>query len=204
MSQALLGICDNAPLADPNYLNHPHYSWPSDRVVVSLISGQGYFIFLYGRTKQNIHNREGGSKENKQTRSWASSKCKKGDFVTLLCSSPCIASVYSSEIPTKSPGMLMLTALSCRLPCSVHFSVLHLSLDCRLPPTFVRYPFLSTDLFFLLTDSGTFLPSYSSGLVGDLARKPFVWVSRQNRQRNLLTGTYPHPQKWMPPIVSQI
>ena len=69
-------VCDNSPLADPHYLN---LSWPSDRQVVSLISGQGYFIFLYRHTKHNIHNWKSGGKENKQTRSWVRSKHKKGE-----------------------------------------------------------------------------------------------------------------------------
>ena len=60
----------------PSYLNFLNHSWPSDRLVVSLISGQGYFTFLYRHTK---HNREGGRKENKQTRTWVNSKCKKGE-----------------------------------------------------------------------------------------------------------------------------
>ena len=34
----------------------------------------------------------------------------------------------------------------------------------------------------------------SSGLIGNLVRKPFVWVLHQNRQRNPLTGPYPCPQ----------
>ena len=38
----------------------------------------------------------------------------------------------------------------------------------------------------------TFLPLSSSGLVGDLARKPFVWASRQNRQRDPMTHTHTH------------
>ena len=42
--------------------------------MVSLISSQGYFTFLYKPTKHNIHNREGGGKENKQTQTWVGSK----------------------------------------------------------------------------------------------------------------------------------
>ena len=38
--------------------------------------------------------------------------------------------------------------------------------------------------------SGILLPSSSSGIVGDLTHKPFVWVSRQNRQRDRLAGTH--------------
>ena len=61
------------PLAGPHYLNLLNYLWSSDRLVVSLISRQGYFTFLYKHTKHNIHNREGGRKENKQTRTRVSS-----------------------------------------------------------------------------------------------------------------------------------
>ena len=85
-----------------------------------------------------------------------------------------------------SSCFLLLTALFSVLVSSFHCSVLSTSLD-----------------WFFLFSSGTFLPSFFSGLAGNLARKLFVWVSRQNRQGNLLTGTYPHPQKWMPDIVSQ-
>ena len=58
----------------------------------------------------------------------------------------------------------------------------------------------------LLTALGPCLSSSSSGLVGNLVHKPFVWVSRQSRQRNPLTGTHPHlhPQKWMPSIIPQV
>ena len=72
-------IYDNTPLAGLHYLNPLNHSWPSDRQVVSLISGQGYFTFLYEHTKNNIHNRESGRKENKQTRTWVSSERKKGE-----------------------------------------------------------------------------------------------------------------------------
>ena len=57
--------CDNTPLADPHYLNLLSYSWPSDCLEVSLNSSQGYFTFLYRHIKHNIHNWEGGGKENK-------------------------------------------------------------------------------------------------------------------------------------------
>ena len=49
-------------LADPHYLNFrkPLMAIKSDRLVVSLISDQGHYTFLYGHTK---HNQEGGRKE---------------------------------------------------------------------------------------------------------------------------------------------
>ena len=55
--------CDNTLHADPHYLNHPNYSWPLDSLVFFLISDQGYFTFLYRHATCNIHNREGGRKE---------------------------------------------------------------------------------------------------------------------------------------------
>ena len=48
------------PLTDPHYFNLLNTSWPSDHLVVSFIFGQEYFTFLYGHTKHNIHDREGG------------------------------------------------------------------------------------------------------------------------------------------------
>ena len=52
---------------------------------------------------------------------------------------------------------------------------------------------------YLLIALGPCLSSSSSSLIENLAHKPFVWVSRQNRQRNPLTGAYPHPQNKCPP-----
>ena len=78
--------------------------------------------------------------------------------------------------PAQSPQVLTL-AVACTL--------LLTALSCSLLPTA-----LVCSLF--LTDTGTFLPSSSSGLVGDLAHKPFVWLSRQNRQRDPLTSIHTH------------
>ena len=191
-------ICDTTPLAAPYYLNLLNQSWPSDRLVVSPISGQGYFTFLYGHTKHNIHNRERGRKENKQTRIWFSSKPKKGvvcdNFAELSAHLWANASVYSGEIPTKLPGTLthplMLANAASESTGPSSCSLLFTASFCRLPPS-VDCPVLS-------------LPS-SSGPVGDLARKPFVWVSHKNRQRDPLPGTHPHPHtQRMPNIVPHI
>ena len=160
--------------AGPTISARLNHSWPVIRLVVFLISGQGYFTFLYRYAK---HNREGGRKKTQTNRS----KRKREKFVTLLCSSPCIYRLSRAcilrETSTKPLGMLnhLLTDLFCRLVSAAPFCWLCASLDWPLLPTV----------------SGTFLPS-SSGLVGDLARKPFVWVSRQNRQRDSLTGTHTH------------
>ena len=72
--------------------------------------------------------------------------------------------------------------------------------DRQLPPTSADCSLLVTALFSSF-DLRPYLPSSSFCLVGDLACKSFMCVSRQNRQRNLLTGTHPHPLKQMPNIV---
>ena len=73
----------------------------SDRLVVSLISDQGYFTFLYGYTKYNIHNWEGGRKESKKKQVQEERSLRY--FPSILLA---IASMYSSESLTNSPGML--------------------------------------------------------------------------------------------------
>ena len=153
-------MCDNTPPADPHYLNHSNHSWPLDRLGVYLISGQEYFTFLYGHTKHNIHTQEGERKENKQTRTWISSKPKKGEvydtFVQFSVHLQAIASVYSHKVtrnadPSSQIGqrdlwsphpssrllspvdcLILSTSLFCPLLCSVHFSVLSPSLFCPL------------------------------------------------------------------------
>ena len=130
--------CDNTLLAGPHYLNLPNYSWPSDRLVVSLISGQEYFTFPYRHTKHNIHNREGGRKENKQTLSWVSPKCKKGEVCdTFLRNSHKVTSQMLTHLLMLANLAWVHTsyqspALSCWLPCSAFFSWLSASLFCSL------------------------------------------------------------------------
>ena len=109
--------------------------------------------------------------------------------------------VHLSEIPTKPPGMLthiltLANPVSQSTGSSSHLSRPSASPDfCRLLSP-VDYPVLSTALVSSASSSvlpRTFPPSSSSGRVGGLELMPFVWVSHQNRQRNLLTGTYQHP-----------
>ena len=136
--------CDNTPLANPHYLKLLKYSWPSDHLVVSLISGQGYFTFLYRYTKHNIHNREGGRKENEQTQTWVSSKHKKGeDCDTFLAfyelSRACIwVKVTRNADSSSHIGQPSLWIHTSQQSASPHFYVLPSSLFC-LP--------LSTGLF---------------------------------------------------------
>ena len=77
-----------------------------------------------------------------------------------------------------------------------HLQLTILPLDCYITPTVLlcsllltaslRPPFVNSPSFF----SGTFLSSSTSGLAGDLIIRPFVWVSRQSRQRDSLTSAH--------------
>ena len=136
---------DNTLPADPHYLNFLNHSWLSDCLVISLISSQRYFTFLYRHTKHNIHNREGGRIENKQTWTRVSSKHNKGEVCDtfLAFCEPLHGCIWErfpqsnqkrwlilSHWPTQhlSPQVLavacslLLTALFCWLLCSASFS----------------------------------------------------------------------------------
>ena len=93
--QYKLSWCDNT-------LPKPLLAIRSGRLVFSLISDQGYFTFLYGHTKHNIHNREGGRKENKHWH-WLALSARRKKFVTLLCSSLCICRLLRAHIRAKFP-----------------------------------------------------------------------------------------------------
>ena len=93
---------------------------------------QGYHTFLYGHIK---YNREGEIKrKNEQTRTWVSSKRKKGSFVTLhsLCicrlSPACILRETSTEASRNANSSLTVFP-HCLLLLSV------LSLNCNITPT---------------------------------------------------------------------
>ena len=69
--------------------------------MVSLLSGQPYFTFLYKHTKHNIHNREGGRKENKPGLRLAPNG-RREKFLTLLCSFLCICGLLRAFLRAKS------------------------------------------------------------------------------------------------------
>ena len=148
-----------------------NYTWP---VIHQVVSDQGYYTFLYGHTK---YNREGGRKE--QTRTWVSSKRKKEEVYGTLCSSPCILHETStkatnnvnSSLTDFSHWLLLLTVLP---------------LHCYLKPTSLFFHALSTGSLCLLTD----LPSLFYFQTRRRSRpRSFEWLSRQNRQRDRLSGT---------------
>ena len=106
-------------------------------------------------------------KKNKPARTWVSPKRKKGEVLALFKHSMAIMSMYLNEIPTQLPG-----TLTRPLALADLFQQSPLS-DCRLSLTLTNSS--------LLTALGPCLSSSSSSLIGNLVRKPFVWVSHQNR-----------------------
>ena len=116
-----------------------------------------------------------------QSRLVLAPSAKREESGTLLCIL-CFCGLTRAKLPQATsnadlssrvgqPGICKSTGLSSRLFdfCWLVSSALLSSLD---------WP--SLDCSLLQTVPGTFLPSSSFVLVGDLARKPFVWVSRQN------------------------
>ena len=93
--------CDNTPAGRSHYLDLPNHPWPSDRLVVSLISGQGYFTFLYKHTKHNIHNRGGWKK--RRTNNHRLGLAPSARRETLLCSFLCICGLSRACIRAKFP-----------------------------------------------------------------------------------------------------
>ena len=173
--------------------------------MVFLISGQGYFTFLYGYAKRNW---EGVRKEEQTIGLGLAPSTRGGSLSHFLWAN---ASVYSSENTHKAtrnadfcwlvfslPDFHLLTDLFCRLVSAAPFCWLCPSLDWPLIPTVFCCFLLLTDLLLTALScrlssslfSWAFLPSSTSGLVGDLVHWPFVWVSRQNR----FSDWHPHTQ----------
>ena len=139
---------------------------------------------LYKHTTDTAYITESGGK-NKQARTWVSPKRKKRGSLSIFptfYASVSVTSLYAKKIPTQLPGILTHTQALAD-PASV-FTSLNSSFSSRLSLTVANsFPLLS-----VLT-LGPCISSDSSGLVGNLTRKPSEWVSCQSRQRNPLTGT---------------
>ena len=181
------------PLAGIHYLNLLNQ-------LIAIRSSRGFshlrpgdFHMLYTQQKQHIQPREWKKRRtNKHGLGLAPSarRQKFEHFYVVFCASVAIASVYPNEIPTEPPEPLIyILALANADSGSKGPGYPLSSRHCQT----VAFPWL------LLTALEPCLSSSSSGLVGNLTRKPFVWVSRQSRHRNPLTGAHPHPQKLMDP-----
>ena len=137
----------------------------------SYLSPMAFHMF-YKYTRYNIYNRE-WKKEEQTITEWGSPKAEEeSSFGTFLafCASVAIASVYPNEIPTQLPGTLThplaLTGLASGSTCP--------NSSLQQPPLSDRRLSLTVGNSYLLTALGPSLSSSSSGLVGNLARKPFV------------------------------
>ena len=139
---------------------------------------QGYHTFLYGQIK---YNREGGRKRiNEQTRTWVSSKRKKGCFVTLCILRPSadyrrrVFCAKHSTKATKNTNSSLTVFPNCLLLLTV------LPMDCYLTPTgFFCSPFSIASLRLPLSTA-------SLSLLSDL---PFLLHFRSRGRR--------HPQSFV-------
>ena len=202
------------PTISTNQTTHGHQNC----LLVFLISGQGYFTFLYWYAK---HNWEGERKEE-QNHGLGLAPSATGRSLWHFCAALCAFVGYRGRIfarnshkatrtadsfscigqPELSPQVLAATfltsvnwsplcpALITWLTCSVNWSLLAAPfcwLLCLVRPLLpiILFSWLCPPLF-----SGTFLLLSTSGLMGDIIHKHSVWVLRQNRQRDCLTGTH--------------
>ena len=184
----------------------PSISASLNRTTHSQWFNQEHYMFLYGHTKNN---RKGGRKNKRTNIGLGQLQVQEGEvYVTFLCNSLCIcrlsrACIFREKkkpltMLTSSrislPGLCRSTGLSSRLSnfcwlfsspylhlLTASFSWLCPSLDCYLKPTVLFSSALLCQLA-LSVFSRTFLPSSTSGLAGDLALRPFVSVSHQNKE----------------------
>ena len=184
----------------PNQTAGPHYpNFLYQLMAIQSSTGSshlrpGAFHMFYKYTTDMTYITKSWRKKNKQAWTWVSSKHKKGEVLALFWYSVAIMSVYPNKIPIQLPGTLALPLVLADLASGL-----------TSPNSLLQQPPLSNcHLSLAVANSCLFtalepcLSSFSSGLVGNLMHKPFVWVSLQNRQRNPLTGT--HPQNKCPPL----
>ena len=165
----------------------------SDRLVVSLISDQGHYTFLYGYTK---HNREDGRKGQMNT-DLGQLQAQEGEFRDPFCAFFELTRACTRvKLPQKPLAMLtsvdcvlllLLTALSSRLISFTPFRWLSPS---------APFCWMSYSVF-----SRTFLPS--SFRFRGRSRVQALCLGFAPKQRDSLTGTHTHPPtQRMPNIVS--
>ena len=185
------------PPADPTISASLNHSWPLE---LWLFSSPARGISHFFTDMQNTTEK----RTNKQTRAWVSSKCKRGKSDTFYAF--CELTWACTQAKTLTKPLAMLTYLLTLVhPAFVGQQVLTATFLTSVDWSPLCPTHLLTDLFCRQVSSGLFCwlcpsldwplqlgPSFlhPSGLLGDLAHRPFVWVSRQNRQRDSLTGTH--------------
>ena len=145
---------------------------------------------FYKYTIDITYTTKSGRGKNKQEWTWVNPMCKKGEILAFFWHSVAIAGMYPNKIPTQLPGTLTHPFVLADM-ASGFTGPNSSSLQ---SPLSDHCLFLTVTNSYLLTALEPCLFSSSSGLVGNLVRKPFVWVSHQNRQRNPVTGAHPHPR----------
>ena len=167
-------------LCDPPHLSFlkPNYSWP---VIHQVVSDQEHYTFLYRYAK---HNRESRGKEQTNKHGLGSAPSTRGGSLGHFCAALHAFAGYRGQIIARNfPKSTRNADLSFDCPSSI-FSLPPFA-DCVLLWTAISSQLLSSALLCQLTlfvFSPTFLPSSTSGLMGDLALRPFVWVSRQSKE----------------------
>ena len=160
-------------------------SWPFDSLVVSLISGQGHFTCL--TNIQDITYITEWEKKNKQHGFGLALSVKRENSFSLLWQSVAIESEYPMKVPHSYQERWLILS---------RWLIWLLSSQVPTPPSAAAslWPslFLIIANSYLLTALWPCLFSSSSSLVGNLARKPFVWPSRQNKEILWLALTHIH------------
>ena len=156
----------------------------------------GAFHVFYKRKKDTTYMNESGRKKNKQVRTWVSSKRKKGEVLALYCGFERV-SERNSRTATRNADS---SSREGWRGLWVHWSPLFLQQpplsDCHLSLT-------DANFFLLLTALGLCFSSSSSGLVRNLARKPFCVSLAQKQTKgssNWHSPTHPTTER-MPNIL---
>ena len=164
---------------------------------------QGYHTFLYGHKK---YNRGSERKRTNERTIWTSvsSKRKKGSFVTLHSLCICrltLACILRETFTSYLECQLMFDRLPHCLWTLSHadMSPLLSVVDCLSASLFANCPLwvplpthpLWVPLPTLLVSLGPHFP-LTSGLVGDLESKPFVWFRAKTDKGIVCLANYPH------------
>ena len=139
--------------ADPTISASLNHSWPVIHLVVFIISGRG---ISYSLQIRKVQRRGWKKRTNEQTRSWVSSKHKRGEVCNTFCAFCELKRACTwVKTLTKLLAMLthLLTDLFCRLVSSAPFCWLCPSLDWSVRPTGLFCSLLLTVLWDLLSVS---------------------------------------------------
>ena len=152
----------------------------------------------FTNTQDTTNTTETGIKKNKQAWTWVSSKRKKGEVLAVFYGFLRICG-YRKHVSKRNSHTATGNTDSSSCIGWPGFWVHRSQLLTQQLPFFDGCLSLTVvNFFLLLTALGPCLSSSSSSLVGNLTH-PLCEFRAKNRQRNLLTGTHPHPQKWIPP-----